>query len=286
MNDYERVARLVHFLGENYRQQPDLADIAAVAGLSPSRVHRLFSQLVGVTPKDFVQGLTADLAKFLLRDGASVLDAALDAGLSGPGRLHDLCVSLEAASPGEWKHGGRDLVLRHGFAFSPFGRCLVAETDRGLCHLSFAEAGEDRTALRHSWPAARFQRDDQRAEDLVRAIFAPDPPIPTLRAFVRASRFQHRVWRALLAIPPGSLASYGQIAAAIGHPGAGRAVGRAVGANPLAILIPCHRIIRQTGQIGAYHWGVERKRCLLARELGAVRACQGESLCGSVPPKP
>jgi AraC family transcriptional regulator of adaptative response/methylated-DNA-[protein]-cysteine methyltransferase len=207
----------------------------------------------------------------LLREGNSVLDAALNAGLSGPGRLHDLCVTLEAASPGEMKNGGAGIRIDYGFSETPFGQALLAETPRGLCHLSFVDQDRDdaRELLQSQWPNAKLHRNDSRAAELSDKIFArPDGNKPfQLRAFVRATPFQLRVWRALLQVPPGYLTSYGRIAERIGESRAARAVGTAVGANPIAFIIPCHRVIRETGALGHYHWDPIRKRAILGWEI-------------------
>ena len=272
MNDYDRVARVIGYLDEHHFEQPDLAALAECAGLSPFHFHRLFTNWAGITPKDFLQCLTIAHAKQLLGRGDSVLDAALDAGLSGPGRLHDLCVSLEAASPGEMKSGGEGWTISAGFADSPFGKCLIGESPRGICHLSFIEPGEEAGAfagLEADWPGARFERDDRAALRTSRQIFNRPFDVSRrrgLRAFVRGTPFQIRVWRALLRVPPRSVISYGRLAASIGQPSAARAVGTAVGQNPLAYLIPCHRVIRETGAVGDYRWGTVRKRALLAWE--------------------
>jgi AraC family transcriptional regulator of adaptative response/methylated-DNA-[protein]-cysteine methyltransferase len=274
MNEYERIARVIRHLEAFHAEQPDLATLANVAGMSPFHFHRLFSVWAGITPKDFLQCLTLAHAKDLLQKGASVLDAALTAGLSGPGRLHDLCVTLEAATPGEVKSGGAGWTLRAGFADSPFGRCLIGEGPRGLCHLSFLDDdGAAALATLHAhWPKARLQCDDAVAETLASVIFEPPggrPARPALRACVKGSVFQVRVWQALLQVPPGTLVSYGCLAAALGNPAAARAVGSAVGHNPLAWLIPCHRVIRETGVIGGYRWGAVRKRAMVAWESAA-----------------
>jgi AraC family transcriptional regulator of adaptative response/methylated-DNA-[protein]-cysteine methyltransferase len=240
--------------------------------LSPFHFHRLFSTWAGVTPKDFLQCLTLEHAKALLHQGQNVLSAALEAGVSGPGRLHDLCVGLEAVSPGELKSGGSGLNIRFGFAATPFGDCLIGESERGICHLAFvADEGSDAVLeeLRHSWPEAHLRRSDRTAAGLASRIFerpGGNSKRPTLRAFVTGSTFQVRVWRALLRVPPGSLVTYGQLAAAIGQPRAARAVGSAVGQNPLAYLIPCHRVIRETSVLGDYRWGRVRKRTIVAWE--------------------
>jgi AraC family transcriptional regulator, regulatory protein of adaptative response / methylated-DNA-[protein]-cysteine methyltransferase len=275
MNDYERIARVIRHLDAHHVEQPDLAALAGHLGLSPFHFHRLFSSWAGVTPKDFLQCLTLAHAKKLLRDGENVFEAALAVGFSGPGRLHDLCVSLEAASPGEVKSGGRGWQLVAGFAETPFGECIVGESPRGICHFAFVE-GEDRrgalAALREAWPEAGCVRDDRAAARVAVAIFrrpTAQGGRPSLRAFVTGTPFQVRVWEALLRIPRGALVTYGRLAAAIGQPSAARAVGSAVGQNPVACLIPCHRVIRETGLIGGYRWGPVRKRALVAWETAA-----------------
>lgn len=272
MHDYDRIARVIRYLDEHHSAQPDLAALATHVGLSPFHFHRLFSSWAGITPKDFLQCLTLTHAKTLLHQGDSVLDAALASGLSGPGRLHDLCVNLEAASPGELKSGGAGWTITAGFAASPFGPCVIGESPRGICHLAFVESGTGATewdALQRCWPQARLCRDDIRATRLVQCIFARPDVIrggPPLRAFVRGTEFQVCVWRALLRLRPGSLVSYGQLAAALGKPSTARAVGTALGQNSLAYLIPCHRVIRATGVVGDYRWGRTRKRAMLAWE--------------------
>jgi len=272
VNDYERIALVIRYLDERHTEQPDLATLAEYVGLSQSHFHRLFSAWAGITPKDFLQCLTLSHARELLQKGKSVLDVALISGLSGPGRLHDLCVTLEAASPGELKSGGESWTISAGFADSPFGRCLVGEGPRGICHLSFVESedgGAELSELQENWPEARLHRDDSAASRLAYRVFerpARSHSRPALRAFVQGTEFQVRVWRSLLQLQPGKLVSYGHLASALDRPGAARAVGTAVGRNPLAYLIPCHRVIRETGVIGDYRWGHVRKRAILAWE--------------------
>ena len=220
MNDYERIARVIEYLDEHHTEQPDLATLATRIGVSAFHFHRLFVKWAGVTPKDFLQCLTLTHAKELLRQGESVLDAALCSGLSGPGRLHDLCVNLEAASPGEIKSGGGGWEIRFGFASTHFGEWMAAESPRGICHVSFVEdrtSATAKTALDKDWPHARLIRDDSTAERLASLFFDKSVDCssrPALRAFVRGSAFQVRVWRALLQFPPGTLVSYG-----LGKPG-------------------------------------------------------------------
>ncbi len=273
MNDYERVANVIRFLDRHHTDQPDLAKLAGTVGLSPFHFHRLFSSWAGVTPKDFLQCLTVEHVKQRFLDGHNVFDAAIDAGLSGPGRLHDLCVTLEAASPGEMKSGGAGMQIDYGFAETPFGEALIAETKRGICHLSFVDVGgrnRVKELLTSDWPNAVLRQSDERAAELASEIFARTPQSQArrpLRAFVRGTSFQLRVWRALLNIPTGSLTSYGRLSAAIKQPGAARAVGSAVGANPISFVIPCHRVIRETGALGNYGGGRIRKQVMLGWEL-------------------
>jgi len=273
MNDYERVATVIRFLDRHHTDQPDLNELAATAGLSTFHFHRLFSTWAGVTPKDFLQCLTVEHVKQLLQNGHNVFDAALDAGLSGPGRLHDLCVTLEAASPGEMKNGGAGMEIDYGFADTPFGEALIAETKRGICHLTFVEVrGRDaaRDLLKSDWPNAKLNRNDEQLAELCANIFTQlrdGSARPNLRAFVRGTPFQIRVWRALLQIPLGSLTTYGRLAKLIGQSKAARAVGSAVGANPISFIIPCHRVIRETGALGNYGGGRIRKRAMVGWEL-------------------
>jgi len=275
MSDYDRIAQVIRYLDERHTEQPDLATLAQQVGLGRFHFHRLFAAWAGITPKDFLQCLTLAHAKMLLLQGERVLDAALDAGLSGPGRLHDLCVSLEAASPGEIKAGGAGWTIVVGVADSPFGACLIGESPRGICHLSFVDSDESPGGLagiRNEWPQACLQRDDAAAERLAQRLFAPRASRcagPPMAVVVRGTAFQVRVWRALLQIPPGTLVSYGHLAALLGKPGAARTVGTAVARNPLAYLIPCHRVIRETGVVGEYRWGRTRKCAMVAWECSS-----------------
>jgi AraC family transcriptional regulator of adaptative response/methylated-DNA-[protein]-cysteine methyltransferase len=275
VNDYERIARVIRYLDECHTEQPDLSTLSKHAGLSPFHFHRLFSTWAGITPKDFLQCLTQSHARELLRKGKGILDVAMDTGLSGPGRLHDLCVNLEAASPGELKSGGAGWTIEAGVANSPFGRCLIGQSPRGICHFSFVDPGNlpaALAALQADWPNARLHRDDSIAMRLNARIFSKGRPTRAqspLRLLVHGTAFQVRVWQALLKIPSGTLVSYGRLAAAINQPSAARAVGSAVGQNSLAYLIPCHRVIRETGIIGDYRWGAVRKRALVVWENAA-----------------
>jgi len=268
MTSYARMARILRWLDEHASSQPTLAEMASLAGLGESHFHREFVRWTGVTPKDFVQCLTLADARERLARGDSVFDAATGSGLSGPGRLHDLCVSLVAATPGELKAAGEGMEIRWGLAESPFGLCLAGWSGRGICRFEFVESEPTAMEVVSLWPKATWIRDDGMAKCLLGPVFSKDAAGGTgaLRAWVKGTDFQLRVWRALLSIPEGSLATYGAIARTIGKDGAARAVGAAVGANPVALLIPCHRVIRETGAISGYRWGVGRKRALLAWE--------------------
>lgn len=269
MNDFDRIAEVIRYVDAHRLEQPSLAELARQAGLSPPHFHRLFARWAGITPKDFLQCLTLTHARAALQNGQSVLDAALDAGLSGPGRLHDLCVNLEAATPGEVKSGGEGWTIRTGFADSPFGICLVGESSRGICHLSFVDSRDHRKAesdIRRDWPCAGIDWDTSVAGPVADAIGSPDSLQAPLRTIVKGTEFQLRVWRALLQIPSGTLTSYGAIADALGNPRAARAVGSAVARNQIAYLIPCHRVIRETGIPGNYRWGAARKRAIVVWE--------------------
>ncbi len=277
--DSRRVARAISLLVESYREQPSLAEVAGSVGLSPWHFDRVFRRLTGVTPKRFVQCLTLEHAKRRLAADDSVLEAALDAGLSGPGRLHDLFVAVEAVTPGEFKRGGAGVRIGWGVHPTPFGDALLAATDRGLCAFAFlAEPGGDgaaeaRAVLRRAWPAAETRHDPEAvrpaAERIAAALGAggsagaADEPIPL---HLRGTNFQLQVWRALLALAPGETVSYGELAQRLGRPTAARAVAGAVAANPVAWLIPCHRVLRASGALGGYRWGTARKRALLAWE--------------------
>jgi AraC family transcriptional regulator of adaptative response/methylated-DNA-[protein]-cysteine methyltransferase len=268
-SDAERVATAIRYLERHYRDQPSLADVARAVNLSPHHFQRLFRRWAGVSPKRFMQYLTLEHARRALHAGRSVLATSLDAGLSGPGRLHDLFVTFEAVTPGEFKTKGAGLDVTYGTAPSPFGDALIAETARGICGLAFTRRGTRARALeslRAQWPHATVRRDQQRAAMTARTIFQPGRAAERLLLDLRGSNFQIKVWEALLRIPPGTLVSYGDVAAAVGRPAAHRAVASAVARNPVAFIIPCHRVIRQSGQLGSYRWGDERKRAIVAWE--------------------
>ncbi|MGK2907874.1 MAG: bifunctional transcriptional activator/DNA repair enzyme AdaA [Desulfuromonadales bacterium] len=270
-SDYQRIEQAILYLEHHAVEHPSLDEIATYIGLSPSHFQRLFKRWAGVSPKRFLQHLRVTRAKELLSNSASVLDAALEVGLSGPGRLHDLFVSIDAVTPGEFKNSGENLELRYGFHQTPFGEGLAAMTSRGLCSFGFVEQGgreQALEALRESWHKAAFVQDPQASGPIINNIFKSDSSHKTepIRILLRGTNFQLKVWEALLRIPEGAVVSYSALADAIGHPGASRAVGNAVGQNPIAYLIPCHRVLRASGGIGGYRWGTMRKKVLLATE--------------------
>jgi len=278
--DYRRIEAAITYSAAHYRDAPTLDEVAAAANLSQFHFQRLFTRWAGVSPKGFARYLSLDHARALLRhDGASCLDAAFEAGLSGPGRLHDMFVRIEAMTPGEYGRGGAGLEIRYGFADSLFGEVIIAATPRGVCHLAFCDDrnGDDRAAaldrLRAAFPAAGIFPAEMAPAEMAPAARAAlaalnrDWSSPAeIRLHLRATPFQLKVWEALLRIPMGRLASYGDVATAIGRPGAGRAVGTAIGANPVAWLIPCHRVIRQSGETGGYMWGPARKQAIIGWE--------------------
>jgi AraC family transcriptional regulator, regulatory protein of adaptative response / methylated-DNA-[protein]-cysteine methyltransferase len=270
--DARRMAEAIAYLARNYRSQPSLDEAARVVGLSPFHFQRLFTRWVGVSPKKFVAYLTLEHAKRLLEDSTNVLEAAYDAGLSGPGRLHDLAVTIEALTPGELRERGRGLDISYGFHTSPFGEALVMQTARGVCGLAFADHGREGVALDDMmarWPAAHFVEDQKTARGRVEQIFGREGKVPLV---LNGTPWQVKVWEALLRIPGGKTATYEDIAAGISAPSAMRAVGTAVGRNPISWLIPCHRVLKKTGVLGGYHWGPERKRAMLAYEGALVAA--------------
>jgi AraC family transcriptional regulator of adaptative response/methylated-DNA-[protein]-cysteine methyltransferase len=275
--DYEIVRRAVAHIRDNFRVQPEIETIAEAAGVTASELHHLFRRWAGLTPKAFLQALTLDRARQLLRDSASVLDASFAVGLSGPGRLHDLFVTHEAMSPGEWKSGGEGLTLSYGFHPSPFGTALVMATQRGLAGLAFADPGDEQSAfadMRSRWPKAAYLEDRPRTAALARRIF--DPALwrseEPLRVVLIGTDFEVRVWDALLKLPLGHLTSYSAVAAKVCAPTAARAVGAAVGRNPVCFVVPCHRVIGKSGELTGYHWGMTRKRAMLGWEAGRLAA--------------
>jgi AraC family transcriptional regulator of adaptative response/methylated-DNA-[protein]-cysteine methyltransferase len=275
--DYDVVRRAIAHIKGNWRAQPEIEQIAEASGVTPTELHHLFRRWAGLTPKAFLQALTLDSARNLLRDSASVLDASYEVGLSGPGRLHDLFVTHEAMSPGEWKTGGEGLNIYYGFHPAVFGTALVMATERGLCGLAFADPGEEKAAIadmRRRWPRANYIEDSARTAPLCARIFdkklwREERP---LRVVLIGTDFEVRVWETLLRIPMGRATTYSDIANTIGRPKAPRAVGAAVGKNPISFVVPCHRVIGKSGELTGYHWGLTRKRAMLGWEAGTVAA--------------
>ena len=271
--DYEIVCRAIAYISQRWREQPSLERIADHVGLKPLALQRLFTRWAGLSPKGFVQALTLDHARMLLADSASVLDAAYEVGLSGPGRLHDLFVTHEAMTPGAYKARGEGLTLRYGFHASPFGTALVMTTDRGLAGLAFADPGEEPSALtdmKARWPRATFVDDPEATGPTARRIFDPATwrPDRPLRIVMIGSDFELSVWETLLKLPLGTATTYSDIAAHIGRPSAARAVGTAVGRNPISFVVPCHRVLGKGGGLAGYHWGLTRKQAILGWEAG------------------
>lgn len=276
--DYEMVRRSLAFLTENWRDQPSLEDLAEKSGVSAHHLQRLFTRWAGLSPKAFLQAITIDHAREMLRSSASILDTAYEVGLSGPGRLHDLFVTHEGMSPGLYKAKGKGLTVRYGFHECPFGLALVMVTDLGLCGLAFADAGGERASLADMmsrWPEAGYVEDRAASASYAQRIFdtgnwSPDQP---LRVIFIGSDFEIRVWETLLRIPLGKASTYSGIAAHVGKPAAARAVGTAVGKNPISFVVPCHRVLGKSGGLCGYHWGLTRKRAILGWEAGvAARA--------------
>ena len=280
--DYARIERAIHFLETSAREQPTLRDVAASVELSEFHFQRMFTRWAGISPKRFLQFQTAQHAKHLLASSRSILDVAYETGLSGGGRLHDLFISVEAMTPGQFKDGGAGVHIVTGVHDSPFGECFIAATERGICRMSFApERHRDDVLgdLRRMWPKAEIVSDQKATARFADRIFPRDGSSPSgdLRAVLRGTPFQVKVWEALLRIPEGAVTTYEVIAKAIGHPGATRAVGTAVGRNPIAYLIPCHRVIRKTGAFGDYRWGSARKRAMLAWESPFTRSSASDT---------
>jgi AraC family transcriptional regulator of adaptative response/methylated-DNA-[protein]-cysteine methyltransferase len=272
-SDYERVRRIIAFISERWRDQPSLEAIADHVGLSTTHVHHLFRRWAGLSPKAFLQALTLDNAKALLSDSASVLDATYEVGLSGPARLHDLFVTHEAMTPGDYKAGGSGLTMRFGFHPSPFGEAVLIATDRGLAGLGFVDGGDRQAALSdltRRWPKAAYVEDEVATAPLARRIFNPSQwqAEQPLRVVLIGTDFEVRVWQTLLRIPRDKATTYSDIARHIGKPAACRAVGAAVGKNPVSFVVPCHRVLGRSGALTGYHWGLTRKQAILGWEAG------------------
>jgi len=271
--DYDKVRRILAYITENWREQPSMDAIAEHIGLSEPHLHHVFRRWAGLSPKAFLQAITLDHARGLLRDSASILDTAYEVGLSGPGRLHDLFVTHEAMSPGDWKAGGDGLILRYGYHPSPFGEALAVATDRGLAGMGFVDDGNYAAALAdmvRRWPKANFVQDQQITGPMTARAFDPAlwKPETPLRIVFIGTDFEVRVWETLLRIPLGQATTYSAIAEKLGKPKAARAVGSAVGRNPVSFVVPCHRVIGKSGSLTGYHWGLTRKQAILGWEAG------------------
>lgn len=273
--DYRLVRNAIELMSERWREQPTVEALATKLGMTPVQLQRLLVRWAGLTPKAFLQAITLDAARDLLKNSASVLDTTYEVGLSGPGRLHDLFVTHEAMTPGDYRARGRGLTMRYGFHPSPFGTALVVATDRGLAGLGFAEDGGEAAALAdmtRRWPEADYVQDQAATAPFVSRIFDPaewrsDRP---LNVVMIGTDFEIRVWRTLLRVPMGRATTYSDIAARIGNPKASRAVGTAVGRNPLSFVVPCHRVLGRSGDLCGYHWGLTRKRAILGWEAGRL----------------
>jgi AraC family transcriptional regulator of adaptative response/methylated-DNA-[protein]-cysteine methyltransferase len=286
--NYERIAEAIDYIRENFQSQPGLEEIAGNIHLSPYHFQRLFTDWAGVSPKKFLQYISVERAKEVLKDQrATVYDAAFEAGLSGTGRLHDLFISIEGMTPGEFRNGGADLQINYSFAESPFGDILVASTAKGICYMAFvdraAENHKDAEAaagldLQSHFPNARFRQMTDLIQQNALYIFTQDwSRLQQIKLHLKGTEFQLKVWEALLKIPMGGLSTYKDIAGRLGNPGASRAVGSAVGDNPVAFLIPCHRVIQSVGAFGQYHWGATRKTAIIGWEAAKINHGKNEN---------
>lgn len=269
--DYDVVRRVIEYISENYRDQPSLETLADLVDLSPFHLQKLFTRWAGLSPKGFLQSVTLDHARRLLDGPESIMDVSYDLGLSGPGRLHDLLVNSEAMSPGFYKSKGKGLTIYYGFHDSPFGIALAMATDRGLSGLAFADENGEEAAfadMARRWPSANFVAAPERTAPFVTQVFAQANADQPLRVVFIGTDFEVRVWEALLKIPMGRATTYSTVAETIGKPKAARAVGAAVGRNPISFVVPCHRVVGKSGSLTGYHWGLTRKRAILGWEAG------------------
>ncbi|MHA4847608.1 bifunctional helix-turn-helix domain-containing protein/methylated-DNA--[protein]-cysteine S-methyltransferase [Flavitalea antarctica] len=271
--NYQRIATAIAYIRNNFREQPDLDKVAAEIHLSPFHFQKMFSEWAGVSPKKFLQYLTVEHAKNILRQNkATNADVAFETGLSGTGRLHDLFISIEGMTPGEYRNGGQDLLINYSFAASPFGRVLTGSTSKGICFMAFAD--EDATALESlklKFPKAAYRQSTDRNQQNALSVFTRDgQSLTKIKLHLKGSPFQLKVWETLLRIPSGNLETYGGIASKVQNPAASRAVGTAIGENPVAYLIPCHRVIQAAGRMGGYHWGQTRKAAMIGWEAAQL----------------
>jgi AraC family transcriptional regulator of adaptative response/methylated-DNA-[protein]-cysteine methyltransferase len=266
--NFNRIAEAISYIKANFKTQPGLEEIADKVNLSPFHFQRLFSEWAGTTPKRFLQYISIGYAKEMLKENQSLFDTALETGLSGTSRLHDLFVNIEGMTPGEYKNGGENLHINYSFAESPFGNIIVASTSKGICHIAFYDDENIALAnLQHQFPAAQYQQILDKEQQNALYIFSHDwSKLHQIKLHLKGTDFQLKVWEALLKIPMGKLATYGNIAKQLQNPNASRAVGTAIGDNPVAFLIPCHRVIQSSGALGGYHWGVNRKTAMIGWE--------------------
>ncbi|MEN0055835.1 MAG: methylated-DNA--[protein]-cysteine S-methyltransferase [Mucilaginibacter sp.] len=271
--NYQRIAEAINYIKLNFKSQPNLDDVAEKVNLSPFHFQRLFTDWAGISPKKFLQYLSLDYAKGILKDKqATLFDTAFETGLSGTGRLHDLFVNIEGMTPAEYKNGGKELHINYSFAETPFGNIIVASTPKGICYMAFAD---DREAafnqLEYQFPNAVYEQVVDVAQQDALHIFKKDwSELSTIKLHLKGTNFQLKVWEALLKIPMGQLSTYSDISKQILQPNASRAVGSAIGANPVAFLIPCHRVIKSTGEFGGYHWGPTRKSAIIGWEAAII----------------
>ncbi|ABW29959.1 methylated-DNA--[protein]-cysteine S-methyltransferase [Acaryochloris marina] len=273
IDTYDRISDAITFIRQHHLEQPNLSTIAQHVNLSDYHFQRLFTQWAGISPKRFLQYLTLDYAKSRIDQSQNLLALTAESGLSSPGRLHDLFITLEAMSPGEYRAGGAGLNIRYGIHETPFGYCLIALTPRGICNIHFLPSADEQASqkqLQTDWPQAKIIRDQTATGNVCDQVFAASPSSP-LALHLKGTNFQIQVWQALLRIPQGELTTYQTLATAMGKPTAARAIGNAVGRNPIAYLIPCHRVIRRTGELGGYRWGCDRKAAMLGWEASQIK---------------
>ena len=273
--NYERIAEAINYIRLNFKEQPNLDAVAEKVSLSPFHFQRMFTEWAGISPKKFLQYLSLEYAKSILKEKqATLFDAAFATGLSGTGRLHDLFVNIEGLTPAEYKNGGKELGINYSFAESPFGNILVASTPKGICYLAFADDRDEAFyQLTQQFPNAGYHQVVDLIQQNALFIFKKDwSKLSTIKLHLKGTPFQLKVWQALLRIPMGGLHTYGLVAQNIQLPNASRAVGSAIGDNPVAFLIPCHRVIRSTGEFGRYHWGSTRKSAIIGWEAARVNA--------------
>jgi AraC family transcriptional regulator of adaptative response/methylated-DNA-[protein]-cysteine methyltransferase len=275
--NYQRIAEAIRYITENFKDQPNLDEVAEQVHLSPFHFQRLFTDWAGVSPKKFLQFISIEHAKSIIRnEQATVFDAAFETGLSGTGRLHDLFIQIEGMTPGEYKNGGESLAINYSFAETPFGEVLVASTQKGVCHMAFAEDEVQAfDTLREKFPNASYRQVADMIQQNALLIFSKDwSRLSEVKLHLKGTAFQLKVWESLLKIPACKFTTYGKLADSLNNPGASRAVGSAVGDNPVAYLIPCHRVIRSSGQFGQYHWGSLRKTAMLGWEAALTEKIQ------------